>query len=337
MVPIKSQFPLDQLNTLQLKSVADSYIEIKTEEDLKQLWQTSERPLNWFILGGGSNLVLSERIPGLVVHIGNKGRALLIDEPSAWTVEACAGENWHEFVQWTLSQNIHGLENLSLIPGTVGAAPIQNIGAYGVEVKDVIESVTCFDLRTGAFCELSNSACQFAYRDSYFKQQGAGRFVVWKVRFKFSKGRPLQLSYGDVRREVEAQNQNPTAIDVAQAVIRIRESKLPNPNIIGNAGSFFKNPIVSESQFADLKKQHPGIVGHPYLQNQFKLAAGWLIENSGWKGRRLGPVGMYEKQALVLVNHGGATASDVWKLAQAVCQDVLKKFNVTIEPEPIRW
>jgi UDP-N-acetylmuramate dehydrogenase len=338
MLSVRSQFQLNSLNTLQLNSVAESYTEIHSEEDLRQFWQQRQAmPQPLHILGGGSNLVLSEFIPGTVVRICTQGKRILQSDSNIWLVESYAGENWHAFVQWTLQQGYHGLENLSLIPGTVGAAPIQNIGAYGVEVKDLLDSVTCFDLEKGDFCTFSNQQCNFSYRDSLFKQEGAHRFLIWSVRFQLPKSRPLQLNYGDIRKEVECMSAAPTAVMVAEAVIKIRRQKLPDPQLLGNVGSFFKNPIVSQDLYRNLLKSYPNLVAYPAVASQHKLAAGWLIEQAGWKGKKLGPVGMYEKQALVLVNHGHATSTDVWKLAQAVCLDVEKKFGVRVEPEPIRW
>lgn len=329
---------LSSSNTLQLRSQAEHYVELHTPEDLHSLINNSQiRKMTWKILGGGSNLVLPFKVQGLVLKVANQGWSLINEDADHWFVKAQAGDVWNEFVQWTLTQGYWGLENLSLIPGTVGAAPIQNIGAYGVEVKDSLWEVTCLDLQSGEKKIFSNKECHFSYRDSFFKQEGAGKYLIWDVTFRLPKKSTLRLEYGDIRKEVERQGWSLDARSVSKAVINIRQSKLPDPKVIGNAGSFFKNPIVTQELRDQLLATYPNLVSFPYEQGQFKLAAGWLIDRAGWKGKQLGPVGMYEKQALVLVNHGGATADDVWELAHQVALDVKNKFAVDIEPEPIRW
>lgn len=335
---VQKQADLSSLNTLQLCSTAELMVDLFSPQDLLSVIQNPQlKSLKWNILGGGSNLVLPSLIQGLVLRPLNQGQELLREDADHWFVKAQAGTNWHDFVQWTLQQGFYGLENLSLIPGTVGAAPIQNIGAYGVEVKDTLWEVHALDLNSGQSRIFQNSECHFSYRDSFFKQEGAGKYLIWEVIFKLPKKHKLHLDYGDVRKELEKQNiVDPTPRDVAAAVISLRQSKLPDPKVIGNAGSFFKNPIVSKAQREDLLKKFPDLVSYPYL-DQYKLAAGWLIDRSGWKGKKLGPVGMYEKQALVLVNHGGGNAEDVLKLAREVAKDVKERFGVLIEPEPIQW
>lgn len=335
---LHTNFDLSRLNTLGLRAEAELFFELKNEQDLQTLMKDSSlRSKNWKILGGGSNLVLPSVVHGLTVHIANKGHSLVKEDDDAWYVQCAAGEVWNDFVQWTLEQGYAGLENLSLIPGTVGAAPIQNIGAYGVEVKDTLHEVTCVDLQDGSFKTFSNKECHFSYRDSFFKQEGAGRYMVWSVLFRLPKKFHLHLEYGDIRKEVERRFSTATPKAVAEAVIAIRQSKLPDPLVIGNAGSFFKNPIVTADKRNDLLKDFPDLVSFPANHDNFKLAAGWLIDRAGWKGRKLGPVGMYEKQALVLVNHGGASADDVWKLAQKVSADIQGLFGVSLEAEPVRW
>lgn len=335
---IQKNADLSLLNTLQLRALAEHFVELCSPQDLQELLKdTSLKKLPWSILGGGSNVVLPSHVNGLVLKVANKGHELIHEDNDFWFIRAQAGEVWHDFVQWTLQKGFWGLENLSLIPGTVGAAPIQNIGAYGVEVKDTLWEVTCVDLQSGENKIFSNSECRFAYRDSFFKQEGAGRYLVWDVTFRLPKKNILHLEYGDIRKELDHQQIKATPLSIAQAVIHIRQRKLPDPRVIGNAGSFFKNPIVSKEQRDALLQKYPDLVSFPYQKEQFKLAAGWLIDRAGWKGKKLGPVGMYEKQALVLVNHGGAEAEDVWKLASQVSQDVKRLFGVEIEPEPIRW
>lgn len=332
-----THFDLTAFNTLGLRSQAVQYAEIQNEADLNQaLAYAKNKNLSLKILGGGSNLVLPSDVAGLTVRIVNKGHSVVSEDSEFRFIKCAAGEAWHEFVLWTLAQGFSGLENLSLIPGTVGASPIQNIGAYGVEVKDSLHEVTCVDLQDGSFKKFSNTECRFSYRDSFFKQEGAGRYLIWDVTFRLPKKEQLHLEYGDIRKEVERHQLPLNAQNVSKAVIAIRQSKLPDPAQIGNAGSFFKNPIVSVEKRNQLLQEFPQLVSFAFGAN-YKLAAGWLIDQSGWKGRKLGPVGMYEKQALVLVNHGGAAASDVWKLADTVTQDVQKIFGVTLESEPVRW
>lgn len=337
-MPVQANFDLSTLNTLQLRSSAEHFVELTRAENLQHLLEDPAlRNLRWNILGGGSNLVLPASVQGLVVKVSNQGKELVNEDNNYWFVKVQAGEIWHDFVQWTLQKGYWGLENLSLIPGTVGAAPIQNIGAYGVEVKDSLWEVSCFDLKSGEIKKFSNKDCQFSYRDSFFKNEGAGKYLVWDITFRLPKKNILHLEYGDIKKEIERKQVPANPRTIADAVIHIRQTKLPDPKVIGNAGSFFKNPIVSESQRNSLLQQYPNLVSFPYQTGEYKLAAGWLIDQAGWKGKKLGPVGMYEKQALVLVNHGGAEAGDVWKLASQVASDVKNKFGVQIDPEPIRW
>lgn len=335
---VDKQANLQHFNTLQLGSVAELLVNLQSEDDLQKLLsepQFKKIPLH--ILGGGSNLVLPSLVKGLVVKVSNKGRTLVREGADAWYVSAQAGEVWHEFVRWTLLNGYWGLENLSLIPGTVGASPIQNIGAYGVEIKDFLWSVTCFDLQTGEKRIFSNSECQFSYRDSFFKHPGSEKYLVWEVTFRLPKENKIHLEYGDIKKELERRNAPATPLNISDAVIHIRQTKLPDPQVIGNAGSFFKNPVVTKEQRDYLLAQFPQLVSYPYSEGSFKLAAGWLIDRAGWKGKKLGPVGMFEKQALVLVNHGGASAVDVWKLSAQVISDVKSLFGVELEAEPVRW
>lgn len=335
---IRTNVDLSSLNTLQLRSQAEHFAEAHSTQDVHALLNDNTvKKMKWNILGGGSNLVLPSMVRGLVLKVANRGRELVHEDADHWYVKVQAGEVWHDFVQWTLQQGYWGLENLSLIPGTAGAAPIQNIGAYGVEVKDTLWEVSCLDLQSGEMKNFTNKECRFAYRDSFFKQEGAGRYLVWEMTFRLPKQNKLHFDYGDIRKELERRQWTPDPRTIAQAVIHIRQSKLPDPKVIGNAGSFFKNPIVSKELRDALSLKHADLVSFPYQETQFKLAAGWLIDRAGWKGKKLGPVGMYEKQALVLVNHGGASADDVWKLALQVSADVKHLFGVDIEPEPIRW
>jgi UDP-N-acetylmuramate dehydrogenase len=284
-------------------------------------------------LGGGSNVILSESLSGATLLINILGQELVkSDDENSWLAVG-AGVNWHELVSWTLENNLPGLENLALIPGTVGAAPIQNIGAYGVEVGEYIDSIEAFDLATHAFVNLSQEACQFAYRDSYFKQN-PNRFIVTKVVFRIPKAWQARLQYADLANQFAESNSSPSAQQIFDAICTIRSNKLPDPKVIGNAGSFFQNPIVSTEQCEQLSKQFPNLVSYPDGNGKRKLAAGWLIDQCGFKGKRVGPVGVYEKQALVLVNHGGGTSTDILDLAKNIQEKVLGRFGVELEIEP---
>lgn len=330
---IQRHIDLKEFNTLQLPCLAEEFITISKLQDLRDLALLKRRI---FILGGGSNIVLPARIKDLVAHIALKGRMLVDEDEDAFYVNVAAGENWHDFVCWTLDEGYYGLENLSLIPGTAGAAPIQNIGAYGVEVKDFISSVFCIDMTSGESVELSNKDCQFGYRDSIFKHSAKDRLVVTSVTFRLPKDHEPKLHYGDLENQLRDMGLSTDPRHISRAVIQVRQSKLPDWKDLGNAGSFFKNPLVTPQKRQELLTQYPDLVSYPF-GDQYKLAAGWLIDRAGWKGKNLGPVGMYEKQALVLVNHGGALSEDVKKLAQQVAADVFSKFGIQIEPEPIFW
>ena len=327
---------LARRNTLALPSHAALYARITSADQLSELVDTcSPSDMRLFVLGGGSNLVLSGDFDGLVLHMAIPGRALIAEDADAWYVRAGGGENWHDFVQWTLAQGWPGLENLSLIPGTVGAAPIQNIGAYGLELVERFESLDAVELDTGELCRFDAAACAFGYRDSVFKRN-PGRWMVVAVRFRLPRPWRALTRYADVARELEAHGlAQPGALEVSDAVIAIRRRKLPDPAVLGNAGSFFKNPVVDAARCARLLAEHPALPHYPQADGSEKLAAGWLIEHAGWKGRDLGPVGCYERQALVLVNRGGATGDDVRRIAQAIIADVDARFGVRLEPEPV--
>jgi UDP-N-acetylmuramate dehydrogenase len=337
---IEREANLGRHNSLALPGSAALYAYITASSQLASLRNSpavAER--RRFVLGSGSNLVLTGDYDGLVVHMAIAGRALLGEDAEAWYVRAGGGERWHDFVQWTLAQGWPGLENLSLIPGTVGAAPIQNIGAYGLEVAERFHCLDAFDMQTGETTRFDRAACRFGYRDSVFKQEGwhrDGRFVVTGVSFRLAKQWQPLTRYADIALELDTQNITaPSAQDVANAVIAIRQRKLPDPAQVPNAGSFFHNPVVDATTVQALLAKHPNMPHYPQADGRCKLAAGWLIEQAGWKGKNLGPVGMYEKQALVLVNRGGATGADVTALMHAVQRDVRSTFGVTLTPEPI--
>ncbi|MEN9657843.1 MAG: hypothetical protein RL571_1308 [Pseudomonadota bacterium] len=338
MLPIQFNYDLKPANTLGLPATASHFLLLNDPAQIIELSQSAElNALPWRILGGGSNLVLPEKINALVISVDIKGRRLLREDDDAWYVAAAGGENWHEFVQWTLAQGWAGLENLSLIPGTVGAAPVQNIGAYGVEVKDCLFELTAYCLANGQARVFSAAECQFAYRNSCFKQAEAGKWLITEVVFRLAKSAGIKSNYGDIEQELIALALPLSARALAQAVINVRQRKLPDPAEIGNAGSFFKNPIVDKELREQVLATYPALVSYPAGPAHYKLAAGWLIERAGWKGRQLGPVGMYQKQALVLVNHGGATQHDVVLLTQAVQADVRAQFGVELEAEPVWW
>ncbi len=326
--------PLQARNTFAIAAHSQFLVEVESEAELKEVLATvTARNLPVLVLGGGSNIVLSQDFQGLVICPKLKGIRCLNEQPNSVIVEAAAGENWHDFVQYCLAQGWYGLENLSLIPGTVGASPIQNIGAYGVEIKDCFDGLTAIERQTGQVREFSLADCQFAYRDSVFKQDLKDAYIITSVRFRLSKLAQVKLQYGDIAADLAQQHiATPSPKDVARAVIAIRQRKLPDPANIGNAGSFFKNPIIFQTQFQTLKHDYPTIVAYPHGE-QVKLAAGWLIEQTGWKGQTLGKAGVYEKQALVLVNRGGAMGSDILTLAHKIQKDVLAKFGVGLEIE----
>lgn len=294
----------------------------------------SERQLALLVIGGGSNLLLTRDVDGLVLRMASRGIRLLADSDDAVLIEAEAGEPWHPFVLWSLAQGLMGLENLSLIPGTVGAAPMQNIGAYGVELKDVFACLTALDRQTGELREFSLEQAAFGYRDSLFKRE-AGRWLILRVRFKLRRQATLHLQYGPLRQYLQGQGiAAPTASDVSRAVCAIRSEKLPDPAVLGNAGSFFKNPVVSAALVQRLRSEHPDLVAYEQPDDQFKLAAGWLIERAGWKGFREGDAGVHQQQALVLVNYGAATGAQLLGLARRIQADIAERFAVELEIEP---
>ncbi|MEW7858600.1 UDP-N-acetylmuramate dehydrogenase [Pseudomonas chlororaphis] len=332
---LQSQVSLKPFNTFGVDARAQLFAEAHSDADVREALAYSEQyQLPLLVIGGGSNLLLTADIPALVLRMSTCGIRLLSDDGQQVIVEAEAGETWHPFVQWTLQQGLSGLENLSLIPGTVGAAPMQNIGAYGVEIKDVFAGLTALDRQSGELRDFSLEECQFAYRDSLFKQE-AGRWLILRVRFALARNEHLHLEYGPVRQRLSEQGiEQPTASDVSRAICSIRSEKLPDPAVLGNAGSFFKNPVVSAALAAEIRQQHAGLVGYPQADGQVKLAAGWLIEQAGWKGFRDGDAGVHRLQSLVLVNYGGATGLQLLSLARRIQQDIAERFHVQLEMEP---
>lgn len=323
-------------NSLGVSARARYFTSVRIQPQLQAaLRWAMENDQPWLLLGGGSNMVLAGDVPGLVISLETTGRRLVHEDDEHVWVRVQAGENWHELVRWTLEQGWYGLENLSLIPGTVGAAPVQNIGAYGIELKDVLEQVLVLDALDFGLKQLSVEECQFGYRDSLFKRE-PGRRVILSIDLRLRKTAQLQLEYGPLRAELERRGiSQPSAMDVSDAVIAVRQSKLPDPAALGNAGSFFKNPVISAEQAAQLKQQYPHMVQYPLANGEVKLAAGWLIEQAGWKGKRQGDAGVHEQQALVLVNYGTASGADMLALAADIQADILQRFAVLLEIEPV--
>lgn len=330
---IHENVSLKALNTFGLEAKARYLCRLRKLSGVRSIMQWGARhpDLPVMFLGGGSNVLLVDDFPGLVVHVCLLQREVLGQDQDYVYVRAAAGENWHDFVRWTIDQGFAGLENLSLIPGTVGAAPMQNIGAYGVEAKDCIHEVQALDWRTGEIRVFTQAECQFGYRDSYFKSVEPGRWLIVAVVFRLPRQPQWKMDYAGVREQLEGSVLNARVI--SDAIINIRRSKLPDPAELGNAGSFFKNPLVSPLQWASLQAQYPTIPG--WMQGEgVKLSAGWLIDQCGWKGQRDGDAGTYDKHALVLVNHGRATGRQIWAFAQKIMASVQEKFGVELEAEP---
>ena len=328
---------LKPYNTFGLPCLAQTLVRIRSEADVKRVVNDPELGLaRKFILGGGSNLVLTQDIKAVVLKVEIPGIRLLETRDDAWIVEAGAGESWHQLVSWCLDQELPGLENMALIPGTVGAAPVQNIGAYGLELKDRFESLDAVDLMTGRTVTFGREACHFDYRDSVFKRALAGRSVITRVRLRLPRPWVPVLGYAELERKVaETGITQPSPRDIFDWVVAVRRAKLPDPAVIGNAGSFFKNPVVTPEQCRDIIQRDPEIVHYPMPDGNFKLAAGWMIDACGWKGKSVGQAGVYEKQALVLVNRGDARGAEVVTLARAIQESVYGRFGIRLEPEPV--
>ena len=326
---------LKPFNTFGVEVQARWFAEARTDDEVRTaLAEAERRGISLLPVGGGSNLLLTADVDALVLRMASRGLRILEDDGERVVVEAEAGEPWHPFVQWSLAQGLCGLENLSLIPGTVGAAPMQNIGAYGVEIKDVFVGLTALDRQTGELREFALEECAFAYRDSLFKQQ-PGRWLILRVRFALSRKMALHLDYGPVRQRLQAEGiEVPSAADVSRAICAIRSEKLPDPAVLGNAGSFFKNPLVPVELAERIRAEHADLVSYPAGEGQVKLAAGWLIERAGWKGFREGDAGVHRLQALVLVNYGSATGAQLLALARRIQADILARFGIELEIEP---
>ena len=335
MTKIKENISLKPYNTFGLEASARYFVEVSDLEELKEVLKDpfleNKRKL---FLGGGSNILLLNDFDGVVIKISFKGKEIIQDTEDYAVVKAGAGEIWHEFVLYCIDQNLSGIENMSLIPGTVGAAPMQNIGAYGAEVKDTFVELEALNLKTLQVESFDASRCAFGYRESFFKHEGKGKYVILNVSFRLSKNPEINVSYGAIQQTLtEMGIENPTIKDVSEAVIRIRKSKLPDPAEIGNSGSFFKNPEIPKVQYLQLKEDFPAIPGYVVSEEVIKVPAGWLIEQAGWKGKRFGDVGVHDKQALVLVNFGKGKGQQIADLAKEIQESVKQKYGIVISPE----
>jgi UDP-N-acetylmuramate dehydrogenase len=335
LMKLHSDFSLKPYNTFGIDVKAQLYARFDSVQELQELLQLPElKQSDKLILGGGSNLLFTKDFDGVVLHNNIKGIEILSENNEYAYVKAGSGEVWHEFVLFALKHNLAGVENLSLIPGTVGAAPLQNIGAYGVELKDVFYELEAVEWETGKLHTFNNEDCRFGYRESVFKNELKGRFIVTSVTFRLNKVHALNTSYGAISSTLqELSIEKPTIQDVSAAVCYIRQSKLPDPKEIGNAGSFFKNPEIPILLFDNLKKQYPNMPAYPVSETMVKVPAGWLIEQCGWKGKVIDNYGVHKNQALVLVNYGGAAGNNIKQLAYDIIQSVKDKFGISLHPE----
>ena len=334
-LPLQFDVSLRARNTFGVEARANAYLPVSSVAMLRTVRDDAGlAAMPRFVLGGGSNLLLTRDLDALVLHMVNRGIAVIGEDPDHVFVCAQAGESWHALVQWTLAQGLGGLENLSLIPGSVGAAPIQNIGAYGGELADCFHALQAFDFDSGQVLTLTREVCAFAYRDSIFKQALRDRVAIINITVALPKRWQANLRYVELA-DALAPISNPSAIDISEAVMAIRRRKLPDPAVMGNAGSFFKNPVVSAAQRDALLLAYPQLVSYEQANGSVKLAAGWLIDQCGWKGRSLGAAGVHDRQALVLVNRGGATGEEMVQLAERIQTDVALRFGVNLEIEPV--
>lgn len=327
---IQQNISLKPYNTFGIQVNAKRFVTVNSVKELKEII-ASEKSL--FLLGGGSNILLTGDVEKLVIHLNTKGIIVNDFDENEVLVTAEAGENWHELVLWCVSQNYGGLENLALIPGNVGTSPIQNIGAYGIEIKDVFQQLEALEIETGKTKIFTNADCDFGYRNSVFKNELKGKFIILNVTFKLTKkNHNINISYGAIK-DLLTDKEKPSIKEIADAVIVIRQSKLPDPKKIGNSGSFFKNPVITSDLFKELTEKHPEIPHYRISENEIKIPAGWLIEQCGFKGKRFGDAGVHEKQALVLVNYNNATGKEIYALAQKIQQKVMETFKISLEIE----
>jgi len=327
---IQENISLKDYNTFGIQATAKLFVTVNTAKELTEIISLEK---DIFLLGGGSNMLLTSNIKKLVVHLNLKGIVVNDTAKDEVFVTAEAGENWHEFVLWCISQNYGGLENLSLIPGNVGTSPIQNIGAYGVEIKDTFHQLEALEIKTGNIKTFKNEDCDFGYRNSIFKNELKNKYIIINVTFKLTKNKhKTNISYGAISTLLE-HKQEPTIKDISNAVIQIRQSKLPDPKEIGNSGSFFKNPVIDANSFKKLKEKYPEIPHYIVSDTEIKIPAGWLIEQCGFKGKRFGDAGVHSKQALVLVNYGNATGQEIYSLAEQIQKKVKTIFNIDLAIE----
>ena len=331
---IQDQYSLKKYNTFGIEAKAKKFIAVHSIDELTQVLLQSKAERK-FVLGGGSNMLLTKDIDALVIHIDLKGKKIIKENDDFVWVESQAGENWHEFVLWTISQNFGGLENMSLIPGNVGTTPVQNIGAYGTEIKDTFISCKVIDIENQQLKEFCKEECHFGYRESVFKNELKDKYIITSVVFKLTKkNHKINISYGDIAGELNKNNiVEPTLIDISNAVITIRQSKLPDPKELGNSGSFFKNPIVLKSEFNAIHKRFPEMKYYDISETEVKVPAGWLIEQAGFKGKRFGDAGIHKNQALVLVNYGNATGQEILNISKDIQNTIFEKFGIRIEAE----
>jgi UDP-N-acetylmuramate dehydrogenase len=331
---IKTNFSLKNYNTFGIEAKAKQFVAVHSLEELETVLKKYQ-PEKKFILGGGSNMLLTQDIDALVIHIDLRGRKIIQENNDFVWIESQAGENWHEFVLWTIDQNFGGLENMSLIPGNVGTTPVQNIGAYGAEIKDTFVSCEAMDIHSQNIKTFTNEECQFGYRESIFKHEAKDQYIITSVVFKLTKkNHKISVAYGDIQSELAKHNiENPTIKDVSNAVIDIRNSKLPNPKELGNSGSFFKNPVISKADFLKVQAKFPDVKFFEVGENEIKVPAGWLIEHAGLKGYRKDDAGVHKNQALVLVNYGNATGQEILSLSKYVQKTVFDKYGIAIEAE----
>lgn len=334
MLIVQNNISLKKYNSFGIDVSAKHFVEINSEADLQQLFQQTDIVKNpILVLGGGSNTLFTKNFEGLLVHINIKGIDFTVKGEDVF-LTAGAGVVWNDLVQFAVKHNFYGLENLSLIPGSVGASPIQNIGAYGVEIKDVLYSCKAFEMATHSFKTFSNNDCQFSYRESIFKQSLKGKYIITEVTFKLKLKAEFNIEYGAIANELHTRGiLHPTLADISKVVSDIRVSKLPDPSTIGNAGSFFKNPIIKIEQYEALYKQYPNMVAFKVSETSYKLAAGWLIEQCGWKGKSIGNVGTWKNQALVLVNVNHANGKEIYEFSSQIIDSVINKFGVNLERE----
>jgi len=330
---IQENISLKSYNTFGIEAIAKQFVEVTDKEQLQELY--SKNLLNnIFVIGFGSNMLLTADIDKLVVKISSKGRAIVSEENNKVIVKASAGEDWPEFVLWSIEKGLYGLENLSKIPGNVGTSPIQNIGAYGTEIKDAFYKLEAFEISTGKTKIFYNAECNFGYRESVFKKEERGKYIITDVYFELEKQGELNINYGAIKVKLEEKNiTNPTPKDVSDSIIEIRTSKLPDPKEIGNSGSFFKNPVISTEKFSVIKQKYTDAPSYTLENGDEKVPAGWLIEKSGWKGYRKGDAGVHKNQALVLVNYGNATGKEILELANEIRSDISDKFGINLEIE----